>query len=808
VTAKPGFTRLDFLELMMNNAIIKPELLSPAGSLEAFFAAMENGADAVYTGLKEFSARAKAKNFSLGDLEQMVGYAHQRQRRVYTTLNTLIKEQELPLLIETLASLEKIGVDGVILQDMTVWNMARQYFPNLALHSSTQMTIHNVAGVQMLEQLGFKRAVLARELSIEEIGVIRNQTSMELEHFVHGALCFGFSGQCYFSSWLGGKSGNRGRCAQPCRRRYKHRQDQGYYFSTNDLSAIDLLDDLQAAGVGSFKIEGRMKSAEYVANVVAAYRMVIDAPTDQKKQATQEAKSQLKESFGRPPTRGFLPGGRPTDIAVPSVQGATGQRLGKIDQVQGNRIRFKTAGAVHLGDRLRIQPQTDRAGQAFTIKEIFLGTKRGNQADKGTAITIPTPFTNMFQPGDAVFKVSSAQAFNMSDSACRRLLKNVNTNSLTIRLQISMPDAQTLHLISGEGKNTVAKSYTVESFPAIDRPLSTETLTKVFAKGGNEGIILAQLEATDLPPVVIPPSRLKEIRRDFYAAVQAAHSGNALHLRSEQKKLAHAALLPATDPVVSKPKLTVAIRDIKEANLLENRQVDRVIIPVTPGLATRADHIPGRLAKQTEKLIWDLPFIIFDQEWESYRSVVEKLCERGWRHFRLNNLSHFQLFADFPEAKLSTGYRLFSLNSQALLAWRKLGCVESTLYIEDDRENLSQILRREVDIETAVTVYAQVPLMTTRVPLPKVRPDSPVVSDRDEPYQVRQQGEISTLTAETDFSLLGHLQSLSALGCHNFIIETGHISPFTERGKQILEAFAADRPISGTLPFNFTGGME
>ncbi|MBE0501466.1 MAG: U32 family peptidase, partial [Desulfuromonadales bacterium] len=684
----------------MPELIKKPELLSPAGSLEAFFAAMENGADAVYVGLKEFSARAKAKNFSMTDLEQMVGYAHQRQRRIYTTLNTLVKETELPLLIDTLAALEKIGVDAVILQDMTVWKIARDYFPSLALHASTQMTIHNSAGVQMLQRLGFKRAVLARELSIEEISIIRSQTEMELEQFVHGALCFGFSGQCYFSSWLGGKSGNRGRCAQPCRRRYKHRQDQGYYFSTNDLSAIDLLDDLHRAGVGSFKIEGRMKSAEYVANVVASYRLVIDAPCEQKNEAILTAKAQLKESFGRPPTSGFLPGGRPTDIAVPSVQGATGLRLGKIDQGQGSRIRFKTGSNLHLGDRLRIQPQTDRAGTAFTVKELYLGSKRVNAAEKGDCVTIPTQFSGVFQVGDTVFKVSSAQAFTMSDSACRRLLKNVDTNSLTIRLQISMPDAKTLHLQTGKGAAAVAKTYAVESYPAEERPLSAETLTKVFAKGGNEGIILAQLQTTFLYPVVIPPSRLKEIRRDFYGEVKGAFSDSAQQLRKDRKRAAHAALLPVTTPVPAKPKLSVAIRDIRDAALLENRQVDRIFVPLTPGLATRVEQIPSRLAKQPEKLIWDLPFIIFDQEWEAHKSAVAKLYERGWRYFRLNNLSHFSLFAEFAEAKLFTGYRLFSLNTQALLVWRGLGCTESTLYIEDDQKNLGEILQRDAGIAT------------------------------------------------------------------------------------------------------------
>ena len=193
----------------MIKAIQKPQLLAPAGSLEAFFAAMETGADAVYCGLKEFSARAKARNISLTELEGMLSYARQRDRQIYVTVNTLVKEVELPRLVETLAALEAMAVDGVILQDLAVWRLIREHFPGLRLHASTQMTIHNSAGVRMLEKMGFSRAVLSRELTLEEIAVIRRNTSMELEHFVHGALCFCFSGQCYFSSWLGGRSGNR-----------------------------------------------------------------------------------------------------------------------------------------------------------------------------------------------------------------------------------------------------------------------------------------------------------------------------------------------------------------------------------------------------------------------------------------------------------------------------------------------------------------------------------------------------------------------------------------------------------------------
>ena len=252
---------------------------------------MEKGADAVYAGLKEFSARAKAKNFTLYQMEKMTGYAHAHQKKLYVTLNTVIKEPELPLLVDTLASLEAIGVDAVIIQDMAVARLVREFFPALPLHASTQMTVHNTAGVLQLAELGFERVVLARELHLDEISQIVSKSPIGIECFVHGALCFSVSGQCYFSSFLGGHSGNRGRCAQPCRRQYKYKGKEGYYFSTNDFSSIEMIPQMAAAGVESLKIEGRMKSAEYVASIVGAYRKVLDASPATLPAALVEARS-------------------------------------------------------------------------------------------------------------------------------------------------------------------------------------------------------------------------------------------------------------------------------------------------------------------------------------------------------------------------------------------------------------------------------------------------------------------------------------------------------------------------------------
>jgi len=785
------------------------ELLSPAGSLEAFFAAMESGADAVYCGLKDFSARAKAKNIALPDLERMLAFAHGRQRKIYVTLNTLVRESELPRLVDTLGALEAMAVDGVILQDLAVWRLAREHFPGIELHASTQMTVHNSAGVRMLERMGFTRAVLARELGLEEIAAIRRQSSIELEHFIHGALCFSFSGQCYFSSWLGGKSGNRGRCAQPCRRRYRHRQQQGYYFSTSDLSAIDLLPELSAAGVVSFKIEGRMKSAEYVANVVSAYRRVLDAPADKQTDAIREAKDLLKLSFGRPPTRGFLPGGIPTDIAIPSMKGATGRLLGEVSLVRDREITFKTRDRLHVGDRLRIQPQSDQAGTAFTVKSLRQGKRPVKKAAAGTLVTVPSPFRDLFKPGDGVFKVSSEQAFTLSEAACRRRLEQGGGEADAIHLAVSMPDNATLAVEGRCDGLTLERSYPVEIFPARERPLSAETLQGVFTRTGSEPFALATLKAAKLPPIVIPPSRLKEIRRDFYRALGTELARKREDGRGERRRQALSSLLPARPHrPADKAEVTVAVRDLRDAHVLADPAVDRLQIPLTPSNVAELGRLGKRLSGREQQVVWDLPFILFDAQWPELHEAIVALRRRGFTTFRLNNLSHFELFDDADGLHLITGYRLFTLNSQAALAWKSLGASETTLYVEDDRENLADLLGRETAAAAAVTLYARIPLITSRIPIRAVRSSSPVLSDRNEPYRVFNHGGLTTLASETDFSLTEYQGQLREMGCRRFVVDLSHLGPFSGPGKRVLEALRKGGKLPGTSPFNYEMGME
>ena len=239
----------------------KPELLSPAGSMECFFAALENGANAVYFGLEDFSARAGAQNLTLDEAGKAIAYARQRSVKVYIALNTLIKTHELENVVDYLIALEELQPDAIILQDLGLLYLLQSLFPRFNLHASTQMAIHNLAGIRQLEKIGFQRVVLARELSIAEIDYICQNTFLEIEVFIHGALCYSYSGLCFFSSMLGGRSGNRGRCAQPCRMQYKTSQNnEGYYFSMKDLQSLPSINKLMVAGVHSFKIEGLMKS--------------------------------------------------------------------------------------------------------------------------------------------------------------------------------------------------------------------------------------------------------------------------------------------------------------------------------------------------------------------------------------------------------------------------------------------------------------------------------------------------------------------------------------------------------------------
>lgn len=363
------------------------ELLAPAGSPEALDAAVAEGADAVYLGLKNFNARLRTSNFAYSQFEAAVRILHKQDRRVYVTVNTVWEQREADRMYQFLKYLASVGPDGIIVQDLGTAELARSCFPSLKLHASTQMNVASAKGVNALSRKGFSRVVLARELDLDEVRGVRANTSAELEVFVHGALCVSASGICLFSSYLGGKSANRGMCTQACRRRYRAGKAGaeeegtsfdfasstdgtpddgagGYFFSPRDLQLIDKVGDLADAGVSSLKIEGRMKSAEYVGCVVSAYRHVIDNLDGDREAAVEKAVAILANDFARAKTSFYYDRGGPDSWLDPRQAGGTGLALGPIAKVQGvgaeRRALVKPSGAEpRAGDTARFHRADD-----------------------------------------------------------------------------------------------------------------------------------------------------------------------------------------------------------------------------------------------------------------------------------------------------------------------------------------------------------------------------------------------------------------------------------------------------------------
>ena len=398
-----------------------PELLAPAGNIESFFAALENGADAVYVGYGNLNARALAANFTLEDIARLNEYAHRQGVKLYVALNAAVREEEIEEIVNTLSGLSQVEPDGLIIQDGAIARLCQLHFPNLNLHASTLMTVHNSAGVEQLHSMGFQRVVLARELTIEELARIAAGTNSELEVFVHGALCYSYSGLCLASSFYGGRSSVRGRCVQPCRRLYRSGRHQGYFFSPNDLSAIDLIPRLRQLRLAAFKIEGRMKPSSYVAGVVRAYRLVLDAAPGDETEAIAKARRLLKDAYGRKPTQGFLMADQSGEIITPHRSGASGRLAAKVEWVRGNRMGLKLSCPLALGDRLRLDSDEEVEKTAFTIREMVVKGKHPAVASSGTLVAVPR--IRDARRGDRVFKTGSKSGKNPSAAKLRRLLK-------------------------------------------------------------------------------------------------------------------------------------------------------------------------------------------------------------------------------------------------------------------------------------------------------------------------------------------------------------------------------------------------
>lgn len=795
------------------------ELLAPAGSIQSFFAALDCGADAVFCGLTSFSARAKAKNFNLEELEQLVSYGHHIEKKIYVALNTLVQVAELQELVTLLEAIETIGVDGLIIQDLGLYRLAHKYFPTIPLHASTQMLVHNLAGVQVLERLGFERAVLARELSLTEIAYISENSQLEIEHFIHGALCYSMSGHCLFSSYIDGKSGNRGRCAQPCRRRYHLGKETGFHFSTGDLSAIELIPELVAAGVMSLKIEGRMKSAEYVAAVVTAYRTVLDSRPGEEQNGIDKAKKQLEAAMGRKSSPGFLPGLGGADIVLPQVKGGIGKIVGQVERVQGGRISFRSSDVIHVGDRIRIQPLSDGAGQGFTVRSLFLGKKSCKVIGENSFVTVPLPprgpKKRAMRVGlqDQIFKVATGKTFTLSEEACLRKLRTApkHTNAVSLRVDCNQ-DLSSMTVWARVQGIKFQKSYEVDMIQALRTPLSRETLLKVFSHTGVPTLSFADLELRELPTVVIKPSRLKAIRRDFYGDLEELLMAAQVKARGIRKcrvisELKQGQLCgKGTAGTQETRRLYIVSDRLADLNLVRKNPELRFVFPLN-NVFLKAFSMLSLVEIEGLRIIWDLPSVCFDDDQGLLKKSIKEVTNLGFTAFRLNNIGQLELMANSKNMELLAGPWLYGLNTETHLFLAEHGCSMMCLSIEDDRENIRKILQGGNSGTVLATVYGRVDLFTSRISGIARKGEVSLQNDQGDKFHLRENRGLTLTSAEKAFSLLGSCGELQDMGLTDFILDLRGIGFGTSTGKEIVAAFWEDRALPGTVKLNFKRGL-
>ena len=369
----------------------RPEILAPAGNMETLIAAISAGCDAVYLSGKKYGARAYAANFDDNELVEAINYAHLYEVKVYVTVNTLIYEDEMDDLLDYVGFLHKIGVDALIIQDLGAMDLIRQTYPNLELHASTQMNIHSLNSVKLLEQFNLKRAVLSRELSIEEVKHIKENTNMEIEIFVQGALCISYSGECLMSNLIGDRSGNRGTCAQCCRMKYDLIKDNKvinkdkYVLSTKDLCTLNNIGKLVDIGIDSIKIEGRMKRKEYVYLTVSLYKKAIDSYIKTGKvNITDKDIKELKKIFNREFTKGFLFNENNDNFTNPKRPNHQGIPIGKVIEIKDKYFKIKLTDELNLQDGIRIKD--DDIG--FNVTKMFVNDKSVESANKGDIVKI------------------------------------------------------------------------------------------------------------------------------------------------------------------------------------------------------------------------------------------------------------------------------------------------------------------------------------------------------------------------------------------------------------------------------------
>lgn len=714
------------------------EVLAPAGSYDSFRAALAAGADAVYAGGPHFGARAYAENFTWDQLSEAIDEAHLHGRRFYLTVNTLVKDQELPRLCSDLEPLYRGGLDAVIVQDVGVFHTIRSEFPELDIHVSTQMTVTGTEGAEFWKECGAVRVVPARELSLEEIRHMKRVTGMEIECFVHGALCYCYSGQCLLSSLIGGRSGNRGQCAQPCRLRYASGGKKGYLLSLKDICTLELIPDLIEAGIDSFKIEGRMKRPEYVAGVTAMYRKYVDLYLRSGREAfhvSEKDQEMLQDLYNR---GGFHTGyyqqrngkdmiaaDRPNHAGVPAVQ--------VMDQ-KGREVSARALTEIHKGDVLAFPEQGDHTF--------------GKDHGRGSMLTIPLPKGRHLEKGMVLYRIRNERLLGeLRDFWKQTKIKEKIYGFL--RLFSGEPAIMTVCM--GEVSVEAASELAVER--AEKSPLDEARIRKQLEKTGNTEFEFENLEIELEEGVFLPMQQINELRRraldglrrkicrQFYRIREDTLSGNSLLTPSKEADAKTAGEEKRQEPCRDRKVLPPEKERSREGTfrfsaLVETLpqleevcafpEVSRVYIDSAAfglhGFGGALAERCGRLQAQRREVWLGVPHIFRRQSIDLWEERLKCFSGIHFDGMLLRNYESFMLWKGTKGAGKEDGLwmsgfgggaildqNLYVMNQAARAFWNRRGIQEFTVPVELNRAEIGKLGAEHMELP----VYGYLPVMVT-----------------------------------------------------------------------------------------------
>lgn len=693
------------------------EILAPAGSMECLKAAIAAGADAVYTGGALFGARAYAHNLTEEELLEAIDYVHLHGRRLYLTVNTLIKDREMEKqMYDYLLPYYRQGLDAVIVQDIGLFRFIRKHFPDLPIHASTQMTLTGVDGAKFLEKEGAQRIVTSRELSMAEVKKIADETELEIESFVHGALCYCYSGQCLFSSFIGGRSGNRGQCAQPCRLLYRTPEAKRpqYLLSLKDICTLELIPEMIESGIYSFKIEGRMKKPEYAAAVAFQYRKYADlylkyyeeCPAEEdpaayamkKYRVREEDRQMLLDLYNR---GGFHTGyyhtqngremislNRPNHAGVPAV---------KVLAKKGRNVTAKALTDLYPQDIIELPMRKGREkADNYTCKDAVR---------KGMNVQIPVFADTPFKRDEIWMRTRNS---TLIDTLREEFVNGKIKERICGTFRLYPQEKATLTVKCRDAEITVAGEKAQE---ALSQPMSRERIEKQLRKTGNTEFEFSFLKAEIGEKVFLPLQSLNELRREALETLEKVICEK--YRRSGEVK----------DPEEDKTELsmeeevlsgwTASVRTAEQMEvILEEEAIGRIYVDCTmfPRIWEKDSYVEWitKVHAAGKEIYLVMPYIFRERTRKQYEAAYNRIFGAGWDGILIANYESFAFLKEHGyTGRIMTDYNLYEFNQESRKFWKEKGVFEFTAPVELTERELQDLRVKDGE----VIVYGYLPMM-------------------------------------------------------------------------------------------------